>query len=99
MAYIKHGEALIITDASKYSVKEAEQLIKEFRANNPDEKGFSKRSDKNFLREWAVHALAYRWGFMKLRAKDAFLQFDMDPEVKLMYNILGSIAICILKFY
>jgi hypothetical protein len=99
MAYIKRGEALVITDASKYSVKEAEQLIKEFRENNPNVEGFSKRSDKNFLREWAVHALAYRWGFMKSKAKDAFLQFDMDPEVKLMYDILGPIAILILKFY
>lgn len=99
MAYIRRGEGLVITDASTYSVKEAEELIKEFRKNNPNVEGFKLRSDKHFLREWAVHALAYRWGIMKSKAKDAFLQFDMAPEVKFMYNVLGPIAIMFLKLY
>lgn len=98
MAYLKWN-ALIITNAAQYSIGEAKALIKEFRDNNPKNEGLAKRSDKNYLNEWAVHAFCYRLGIMKSKAKDACLQFDMEPEVRFMYNILGPFARLFLKLF
>jgi hypothetical protein len=36
---------------------------------------------------------------MKDKAKDADLEFEMEPELKIMYGILGPISRLILKFY
>lgn len=98
MAYLTWN-AFVITDAAKYKAKEVKELIKSFRKDNPDNGGLAKRGDKSYLNEWAVHALAFRWGIMTNRSKDADMQFDMEPEVKFMYAILGPIARLILKFY
>lgn len=98
MAYLKWN-AFVITDAAKYTIKEAKQLIKDYREEYPEHEGLNKRSDKSYLNEWAVHALAYRWHFRVEKSKDADLQFDIEPEVNLMYSILGPIARLILKFY
>ena len=98
MAYIT-SNVLVITDAAQYTVKQVKKLIQTFRAENPDNKGLAKRGDRSYINEWAVHALCYRWNIMKSRSKDADLQFDMEPEVQLMYNILGPIARLFLKFY
>lgn len=98
MAYLKWN-ALVITNAADYTIKQVKDLIKEFRTNYPDNEGLKKRTDKSYLNEWAVHALAYKWGIMKARAKDADLQFDMEPEVKLMYNILGTVSRFFLKLF
>ena len=98
MAYLKWN-ALVITDSADYTIKEAKELIREFKAMHPENAGLLKRSDKSYLNEWAVHALACIWGYKVYKAKDADLEFDMEPEVKLMYGILGPIARLILKFY
>lgn len=99
MAYIEKGRGLVITDAADYSVDEAKALIAEFRKNNPGETGFSLRSDRHLLDEWALHALCYRMGIMRSRARDAFLQFKMEPEVRIMYAVLGPLAILILRLF
>ena len=97
MAYLTWN-AFVINDAAKLKVKEARELIESFRKDNPNNEGLAKRSNRSYLNEWAVHALAYRWGIMQARSKDADCQFDMEPEVKFMYAILGPIARLILKF-
>ena len=98
MAYLTWN-AFVIDNAAKLKVKEVKELIKSFRKDNPNNEGLAKRSDRSYLNEWAVHALAFRWGIMRDRSKDADMQFDMEPEVKFMYAILGPIARLILKFY
>lgn len=98
MAYITE-KALVITDCASYKAKEVKALIAEFRTNYPNIEGFKKRTDKSLLREWAAHALCYRWNIKRERTKDADCQFDMEPEVKFMYDIVGPIALLILKFY
>lgn len=98
MAYLKWN-ALVITDCSKYATKEVKELIQSFREKHPTNKGLAKRTDKCYINEWAVHALCYRWGIAKEKTKDADLQFDIEPEVSLMYNVLGPIARLILSFY
>ena len=98
MAYFK-PHALVITDCYTYSVKEAKELIKKTKEENPTNEGLFKRSDSSYLNEWAVHALCYRWNFRREKVKDADLEFIIEPEVHLMFNILGPIARLILKFY
>ena len=98
MAYLKWC-APVITDAPSLTIKQAKELIREFKENNPENTGLANRSDKSYLNEWAVHVLAYLWGYKKDKAKDADLEFEMEPEVKIMYGILGPIARLILKFY
>ena len=91
MAYLRWN-ALIISNAAKYTIGEAKALIMEYKEKNPNNEGLAKRSNKSYLNEWAVHALCYRWGIMKNKAKDACLQFDMEPEVKFIYAVLGPVA-------
>ena len=98
MAYLKWN-AFVITDVAQYTVKQVKQLIKEFREEYPTNVGLAKRNDRSYLNEWAVHALAFRWGVKREKSKDADCQFDIEPEVKLMYGILGPIARLILLFY
>ena len=98
MAYLKWN-AFVITDAANYTIKQAKELIREFKEKHPENTGLANRSDKSYLNEWAVHVLAYLWGYKKDKAKHADLEFEMEPELKLMYGILGPIARLILKFY
>lgn len=96
MAYLKWN-ALVITDAADYTIKEARELIKEFKEKHPENAGLALRTDKSYLNEWAVHALCFRMGFMKERAKNAKLQFDIEPEVRFLYDVIGPIARIFLK--
>lgn len=98
MAYLTWN-ALVITDAADYTIKQAKELIREFKERHPENEGLAKRTDSSYLNEWAVHVLAYLWGYKREKTKDADLEFDMEPEVKLMYNVLGVIARLLLKFY
>lgn len=98
MAYLKRN-ALVITDAPAFTTKQAKELIREFKEKNPGNKDLSSRTDISYLNEWAVHVLAYLWGYMKDKAKNTNLEFKMEPELKIMYGILGPISRLILKFY
>ena len=92
-------DAIYIPEAASYTADQVKDIIKNLREENPDNKDLAKRSDKSYLNEWAVHALCFRWGIFKDRARNAKLQFDMEPEVKFMYAILGPIARFFLSFY
>lgn len=96
MAYLKK-DSIYIEDASNYTKKEIKELIEELKKENPNNKGLMKRNNKSYLNEWAVHALCFRWGIMKKRAKNAKLQFDMEPEVRFLYDVIGPIARIFLK--
>ena len=98
MAYLKWN-AFVITDVAQYTVKGAKELIKEFRKKYPEYKGFEKRTDRSYLNEWAVHDIAFRWGIMPEKTKDADMQFVIEPLLNFIYSVLGSIARLLLKFY
>lgn len=98
MAYLRWN-ALVITDCANYTTPEARDLINKFRDDYPDNEGLHKRSVNNMVNEWAIHALCYRWGIMRDRSKDADLEFDIEPEVRILYGILGPVARFFLLFY
>ena len=99
MAVLLLQNEILITDAYKYKAKEVKGEIKKLREENPAHKGLQLRSDRSYLNEWAVHALCYRWNIKRERTKDADLQFEMEPEVKFAYAVLGPIARLFLLFY
>ncbi len=96
MGYLKK-DAIYIENASNYTKKEVKELIEELKRENPGNEALMGRSNKSYLNEWAVHALCFRWGIMKERAKNANLQFEMEPEVRLLYDVLGPFARIFLK--
>lgn len=55
------------------------------------------RSDGSLCREWAVHNLANSLGIMMEKTKDCDLNFDQKWHVKLMYFIVGTIALWLIK--
>lgn len=98
MIYLK-GDNLVISDAVQYTIGEASEIISDFRKMNQHIKGLNNRSNISFLNEWSVCALCYRWGIMKEKAKDADMQLDIEPEVNIIYAILGPIARLFLRLY
>ena len=96
---ILRGDVLVITDAVRYKAREVRDAVRDLRSRRPDIKGLANRTDNSYVNEWAVHALCYRWGIMRDKARDADLQFNMEPEVRLMYNLLGPVARLLLKLY
>lgn len=96
MGYLKK-DAIYIENASNYTKKEVKELIEELKRENPGNEALMSRSNKSYLNEWAVHALCFRWGIMKERAKNANLQFEMEPEVRFLYDVLGPFARIFLK--
>lgn len=99
MAILLLQNIILITDAYKYKAKKVKEELKKLRLENPEHVGLKLRSDKSYLNEWAVHALCYRWNIKRERTKDADLQFEMEPEVKFAYGVLGPIARLFLLFY
>ena len=98
MAYLKWN-ALVVSNAAQYTTEQFKDLLKEMREKHPENKGLANRSDASYINEWAVHVLCYLWGIMKSKVKDADLEFEMEPEVKFLYGVLGPIARFFLKFY
>lgn len=98
MGYLKN-DCIYIENSADYNADQVREIIKTLREENPDNTDLAKRSDNSYLNEWAVHALCYRWGIAAPRAKNAKLQFDMEPEVKFMYSVIGPIARLFLSFY
>jgi len=92
-------DAIYIPEAAQYTAKQVKDILKNLREDNPGHEGLAKRSDTSYLNEWAVHALCFRWGIYRNRARNAKLQFEMEPEVKFMYAILGPICRFFLMFY
>ena len=98
MAYLRK-DAIMITNSADYTIKEVKDIVSDFLKNNPDNKGLHSRNEVSYVNEWAVHALCYLWGIMKSRAKDAKLEYNIEPEVKIIYNIAGPVCRLFLKFY
>ena len=98
MAYLRK-DAIMITNSADYTIKEVKDIISDFLKNNPDNEELHSRNKESYVNEWAVHALCYLWGIMKARAKDAKLEYDIEPEVKILYNIFGPVCRLFLKFY
>ena len=96
MIYL-NGNNLVISDVIQYTPAQAMEGIKEFRKMHQHVKGLENRTDLSFLNEWSVCAICYRWGIMKERAKDADMQLNIEPEVNIIYYILGPIARFFLK--
>jgi len=97
MAYLAWN-GIVIGNCAEYGEEQVREMIRGFREKNPNNSGLAKRSDESYLREWAVHALCYKWGIAKARAKDAKLQFDMEPLYEFLYGVFGPIALLILRF-
>lgn len=97
MAYLAWN-GIVIGNCAEYTEEQVKEMIRGFREKHPDNTGLAKRSDESYLREWAVHALCYKWGIAKERAKDAKLQFNIEPGFEFLYRVLGPIALLILRF-
>ena len=98
MLFIK-GNTLVISNAADYTIKEVREMLDTFLKLHYEITEITKRTKKNFLNEWSVCALCYLLGIMKEKAKDADMDFVVEPEVELLYSILGPISRLILKLY
>ena len=92
-------DAIVVVNAADYTAKEIKKAINNIRKENPKVDDLKKRTNISLLNEWAAHAICCHWNIMKERAQDAFLQFDMEPEVKFMYSLIGPVARFFLMFY
>lgn len=55
------------------------------------------RSDKSLRREWAAHNWAYSLGIKRDKSADVDLNFEQEWYQKLLYGIVGTIALWIIK--
>ena len=55
------------------------------------------RSEGSLRREWAAHNLAYSLGIKRDKTKDCDLNYEQKWYVKLMYGVVGTIALLIIK--
>ena len=58
---------------------------------------WGKRSERSLKREWAAHNLAYSLGIKRDKTKDVDLNFEQKWYVELMYFIVGTIALWLIK--
>lgn len=56
-----------------------------------------KRSDKNIIREWGAHNLAYALGINRAKTKDADLDYEPKWYHNLAYWVVGNIALLVIK--
>ena len=56
-----------------------------------------KRSDRNIIREWAAHVLAYNLGIRRDKTEDTDLEYEPKWWMSLFYFIVGGIALIIIK--
>ena len=55
------------------------------------------RSERSLLTEWASHNLAYLMGIRRDKTKDCDLNFTLAWYMKLVYSIVGTIALWLIK--
>jgi hypothetical protein len=55
------------------------------------------RSERSLIREWASHNLAYNLGIKREKTKDCDLNFEQPWYTRLMYTIVGTIALWLIK--
>lgn len=56
-----------------------------------------KRSDRNIIREWASHNLAYNLGILRNKTADCDLNYELKWYSKLAFFVVGTIALLIVK--
>ena len=56
-----------------------------------------KRSEKDLMREWAAHNLSYDLGIRRSMVKDADLEFRPTWWASIVYAVVGTIALWIIK--
>lgn len=98
MAYLAWNK-VVIPNCADYNKKQVREMLNELRKNNPDNEGFKKRSNNSYLREWAVHALCYNWNIRRKKTEKADLEFNLSFGNKIIYAILGPVAILILAIF
>ena len=55
------------------------------------------RSERSLRLEWASHNLAYSLGIRREKTKDCDLNFILPWYMKLVYSIVGTIALWLIK--
>ena len=55
------------------------------------------RSEASLKREWAAHNLAYSLGINRKKTADCDLNYEQSWLVKLLYGVVGTIALWIIK--
>lgn len=55
------------------------------------------RSDGSIKREWAAHNWAYALGIKRDKSADVDLDFEQKWYLKLLYGIVGTIALLVIK--
>ena len=55
------------------------------------------RSENSLKREWAAHVLAYNLRIKREKTKDADLNYEQPWYTKLMYFIVGTVALWLVK--
>lgn len=56
-----------------------------------------KRSDKNIIREWGAHNLAYALGINRAKTESVDLEYEQKWWMSLAYFIVGNIALLVIK--
>ena len=56
-----------------------------------------KRSDRNIIREWASHNLAYSLGINRGKTTDVDLDYEPKWYHNLLYGVVGTIALWVIK--
>lgn len=56
-----------------------------------------KRSDRNIIREWAAHNLAYSLGIRREKTTDCDLNYEPKWYENLAYWVVGNIALLVIK--
>lgn len=56
-----------------------------------------KRSDRNIIREWASHNLAYSLGINRAKTTDVDLDYEPKWYHNLIYGVVGTIALWVIK--
>lgn len=56
-----------------------------------------KRSDRNIIREWAAHNLAYSLGINRAKTTDVDLDYEPKWYHNLIYGVVGAIALWVIK--
>ena len=55
------------------------------------------RSEGSLKREWSAHNLAYNLGIRREKTKDCDLNYEQPWYTRLMYAIVGTIALWLIK--
>ena len=96
MKYRIFADRVKLLDSYKVPKKNFDGALKRIRDFHPD-CPLWQRTDGSLKREWAAHNLAYSLGIKRDKTKDSDLNYEQKWYVKLMYGVVGTIALLIIK--